>query len=420
MKFLIIGSGGREHAIAWKLSMSPLVTEIFVSPGNGGTENEAKCTNIPALDYESLVLFAKENRIDMTVIGPELPLVEGLADMLREHDLAVIGPGKDGAQLEGSKSFSKNFMLNNGVKTGHYMEFDKYKEAVDYLSECAWPVVIKADGLAAGKGVIICKDFNEAEGALNQIMVKKAFGSAGDKVIIEEFLEGKEVSIIALVDGKTILPLLSSKDHKQIGDDDTGPNTGGMGVIAPNPWYTAEIEDDFTKNILEPTLKGIQSEEWDFRGILFFGVMITDSSAYLLEYNVRMGDPETQGLLPLLENDLAEVFQKIHYRELLDYSLEFRNESSCTVVAVSGGYPVDYKKGMEITGTDELSQSLFISGAEKKNGLYFTKSGRVLSVTALADTLLEASNLAYKEISKISFKGIYYRTDIGADSKIIC
>ena len=416
MKFLIIGSGGREHAIAWKLAQSPKVSEIFVSPGNGGTESETKCTNIPAADYNELVEFAKANNIDITIIGPEVPLVEGLADMFRRNDLAVIGSGKDASQLEGSKAFAKNFMLNNGVKTGYYMEFDQYEEAVDFLSECAWPVVIKADGLAAGKGVIICKDFKEAEDALEQIMVKKAFGSAGDKVIIEEFLEGKEVSILALVDGRTILPLLSAKDHKQIGDGDTGLNTGGMGVIAPNPWYTEEIEADFKINILEPTLKGIQSEEWDFRGILFFGVMIAEGGACLLEYNVRMGDPETQAVLPLLENDLAEVFQKIHYRELSGYSLKFRKGSSCTVVAASGGYPGDYKKGIEISGTDELSQPLFISGAEKKDGKFFTKSGRVLSVTALADTLSEASNLAYKEISKISFNGIYYRTDIGTDN----
>jgi phosphoribosylamine---glycine ligase len=417
MKFLIIGSGGREHAIAWKLSMSPLVTEIFLSPGNGGTESEDKCINIPALDYESLVLFAKENSIDITVVGPELPLVEGLTDMFRRNGLAVIGPSKDGAQLEGSKAFSKNFMLNNGVKTGYYIEFDQYAEALDYLSECDWPVVVKADGLAAGKGVIICKDFKEAKETLKQIMVDKIFGSAGDSVIIEEFLEGKEVSILAFVDGRTILPMLSAKDHKQIGVGDTGLNTGGMGVVAPNPWYTAEIEADFTKNILEPTLKGIQKAQWDFRGILFFGVMITEFGAYLLEYNVRMGDPETQGLLPLLENDLAEVFQKIHYRELSDYSLKFSKESACTVVAASGGYPGDYKNGLEIYGTDKISQPLFISGAEKKEGSLFTKSGRVLSVTAIAETISEASVLAYREISKISFDGIYYRTDIGTDTK---
>jgi len=413
MKFLIIGSGGREHAIAWKLSMSPLVNDIFVSPGNGGTETEAKCTNIPALDYGDLVLFAKENRIDITVVGPELPLVEGLTDMFRRNGLAIIGPGRAAAQLEGSKSFAKSFMLKNGVKTGYYMEFNQYKEAVDYLSECAWPVVIKADGLAAGKGVIICKDSKEAEEVLKHIMIDKAFGGAGDKVIIEEFIEGKEVSILAFVDGRTILPLLSAKDHKQIGNGDTGLNTGGMGVIAPNPWYTEEIEADFNANILRPTLKGIQAAEWDFRGILFFGLMITESGAYLLEYNVRMGDPETQAVLPLMENDLAEVFQKIHYRELTGYPLSFKNGNACTVVAASGGYPGDYKKGLEISGTGDLSQPVFISGAEKKDGLFFTKSGRVLSVTALADTLSEASDLAYKEISKISFEGIYYRTDIG-------
>ncbi len=394
-----------------------MVTEVFISPGNGGTENEFKCTNISALDNENLVAFAKENNIDMTVVGPELPLVEGITDIFRRNGLAIIGPSKDGAQLEGSKAFSKNFMRNNGVKTGYYIEFDKYEEAVDFLPECDWPVVIKADGLAAGKGVIICKDIKDAEDALKRILVERVFGSAGDSVIIEEFIEGKEVSIIAFVDGRTILPLLSAKDHKQIGNGDTGLNTGGMGVIAPNPWYTEEIEADFHKNILEPTLKGIQKAQWDFRGILFFGVMIAEGGAYLLEYNVRMGDPETQGVLPLLENDLAEVFQKIHYRELKNYSLEFKKESSCTVVAASGGYPGNYKKGLEISGTDELSQPLFIGGAEKKDDRFYTKSGRVLSVTALADTLPEASDLAYREISKISFEGIYYRTDIGVDSR---
>ena len=416
MKFLIIGGGGREHAIAWKLAQSPLVTEIFVSPGNGGTESEAKCTNIHAADYDELVRFAEENSIDMTVIGPEVPLVDGLANIFRRNGLAVIGPSKDAAQLEGSKAFAKNFMLNNGVKTGYYIEFDQYNEAVDFLSECAWPVVVKADGLAAGKGVIICNSIAEAEDALRQIMVKKAFGSAGNKVIIEEFIEGKEVSVLALVDGRTILPLLSAKDHKQIGDGDRGLNTGGMGVIAPNPWYTAGIEADFNTHILEPTLKGIQSEGWDFRGILFFGVMITDSGAYLLEYNVRMGDPETQAVLPLLENDLAEVFQKIHHRDLTGYSLSFRKESACTVVAASGGYPGNYKKGLEISGMDELSEAVFISGAEQKDDSLFTSSGRVLSVTALAGTLAEASDLAYREMSKISFEEIYYRTDIGADN----
>ena len=413
MKFLIVGSGGREHAIAWKLAQSPLVTEIFVSPGNGGTESEAKCMNIPAADYEELVRFAKVNNIDMTVIGPEVPLVEGLANLFREHGLAVIGPSKDAAQLEGSKAFAKNFMLNNGVKTGYYMDFTQYEEALDYLSECSFPVVIKADGLAAGKGVIICMNIAEAEDALDQIMVKKTFGGAGDKVIIEEFLEGKEVSVLALVDGTTILPFLSAKDHKQIGDGDTGLNTGGMGVIAPNPWYSSEAEADFNTYILEPTLKGIQAEGWDFRGILFFGVMITESGTYLLEYNVRMGDPETQGVLPLLKNDLAEAFLRVHNRDLAGYSLNFRPGSSCTVVAASGGYPGGYRKGLEISGTDELSQPVFISGAEQKDGSLFTKSGRVLAVTALAETLPEASELAYREMSNIKFEGIYYRTDIG-------
>lgn len=416
MKFLIIGSGGREHAIAWKLAQSPMVTEIFVSPGNGGTENEAKCTNIPSKDYKDLLKFAKEKNIDITVVGPEIPLVEGITDLFRRNGQTIIGPGKAASMLEGSKAFSKNFMLNNGVKTGNYTNLYDYEEAVNFLSKCAWPVVIKADGLAAGKGVIICKDVKEAETALEDIMVKKIFGKAGDTVVIEEFLEGKEVSILAFVDGRTILPMLSAKDHKQIGDGDTGLNTGGMGVIAPNPWYTEEIEEDFTKNILEPTLKGIQKAQWDFRGILFFGVMIANGGAYLLEYNVRMGDPETQGLLPLLENDLAEVFDKIHRRELSGYSLKFKKASTCTVVAASGGYPVDYKKGFEILGTEKLSQKVFISGAVKEGNSLITSSGRVLAVTALNDTLSEASDLAYSEMRKINFKGIYYRTDIGTDN----
>ena len=418
MKFLIIGSGGREHAIAWKLAQSPMVSEIFISPGNCGTEKEAKCTNIPAMNHADLLSFAKEKGIDLTVVGPELPLVDGLTDLFRRNGQNIIGPSKAGSILEGSKAFSKNFMLDNGVKTGYYINFDNYEEAVDFLDECAWPVVIKADGLAAGKGVIICKDIKEAEKALEDIMVKKVFGSAGDWVVIEEFLEGKEVSILAFIDGRTILPMLSAKDHKQIGNGDTGPNTGGMGVVAPNPWYTAEIEADFNENILKPTLKGIKKADWDFRGILFFGLMITENSgAFLLEYNARMGDPETQALLPLLENDLAEVFQKIHNRELEGYSLTFSKKRSCTVVAASGGYPGNYKKDLEITGTDKLLQPMFISGAEKKGDKFYTKSGRVLAVTALAETLFEASELAYNELSKINFEGINYRTDIGKDNQ---
>ncbi len=414
MKFLIIGSGGREHAIAWKLSESPQVTEIFISPGNGGTENAEKCTNIPGMNHAELLSFSKEKGIDLTVVGPELPLVEGLTDLFRRNGQNVIGPSKAGSILEGSKVFSKNFMLDNGVKTGYYINFDDYEEAVDFLDECAWPVVIKADGLAAGKGVIICKDVKEAEKALEDIMVKKVFGSAGDWVVIEEYIEGKEVSIIAFIDGRTILPMLSAKDHKQIGDGDTGPNTGGMGVIAPNPWYTSEIEADFTENILKPTLKGIKKADWDFRGIIFFGLMITEvSGIFLLEYNVRMGDPETQALLPLMENDLAEIFQKINSRELKGYSLKFKNKSSCTVVAASGGYPGDYKKGFEISGVENLTQPLFVSGAVKREESLVTNSGRVLSVTAIADTLPEASDLAYREMSKINFKDIYFRTDIG-------
>ncbi len=415
MKFLIIGGGGREHAIAWKLAESSLVSDIFISPGNGGTEKETKCINIPAMNHADLLSFAKERGIDLTVVGPELPLIEGLTDLFRRNGQNIIGPSKAGSILEGSKTFSKNFMLDNGVKTGYYINFENYEEAVDFLDECAWPVVIKADGLAAGKGVFICKDVKEAEKVLEDIMVKKVFGSAGDWVVIEEFIAGKEVSILAFIDGRDILPMLPAKDHKQIEDGDTGLNTGGMGVIAPNPWYTAEIEADFNENILKPTLRGIKKAEWDFRGIIFFGVMITESGAYLLEYNVRMGDPETQALLPLLENDLAEVFQKIHYRELKGYSLKFRNKSSCTLVAASGGYPGDYKNGFVISGTEEPSSKVFISGAEQRDGALVTSSGRVLSVTALGESVSEASELAYKEMEKIDFEGIYYRKDIGKD-----
>ena len=413
MKILIIGGGGREHTIAWKLAQSPLVSEIFISPGNGGTERERKCTNIPPTDHKGLIEFAEINDIDLTVIGPEQPLVEGLADLFRENNLSVIGPGMDAAALEGSKTYAKRFMQKYGVLTARYSEFTSHDKAAAYLDSCSLPIVIKADGLAAGKGVIICNDRKEAEDALTQIMIEKAFGDAGDKVIIEEFLEGKEVSVLALVDGNTILPFISAKDHKQIGDGDKGLNTGGMGVVAPNPWYTADVEKDFTNNILEPTLKGIQAEEWDFRGILFFGVMITSKGCYLLEYNVRMGDPETQAVLPLLKNDLVEVFKKVDSRELAGYSLSFRKGSACTVVAASGGYPEKYKKGFAISFTDQISQPVFISGAEEKKGSLYTTSGRVLSLTAVASNLSEASELVYKEIKNIKFEDMYYRTDIG-------
>lgn len=414
MNLLLIGSGGREHAIAWKLAQSSKVNKIYCAPGNGGTALENKCENVNLNSINEYLNFALENNIDLTVVGPEAPLVEGVVDTFKEKGLKIFGPSSKGAQLEGSKQFSKDFMKRHGIKTAAYEVFEEYDKALEYIKSCDYPVVIKADGLAAGKGVIICKNFYEAESSLKEFMIDDIFKGSGKKVVVEEFLEGVEASILSVCDGEIIAPFISSKDHKQIFDDNKGPNTGGMGVIAPNPYVTEEVLKDFNTNILEPTLKGIKEELSDYIGIIFFGVMITNKGCYLLEYNVRMGDPETQAVLPLLKTDLVEIINLSLDKKLREINIEWSNEKACCVIAASKGYPVKYETGFEIKIQEEKpSSKVYVSGAKLDNGKLLTTGGRVLSVVAKGEDLEVAIKGAYEALNEISFSGMYYRKDIG-------
>lgn len=413
MKLLLIGSGGREHAIAHTLAKSPKVDKIYVAPGNGGTAIENKCENINITDLDELAAFAKENDIYLTVVGPEDPLTRGITDKFKSQGLRIFGPDKAGAQLEGSKSFSKEFMKKYGVKTAEYAVFTDADEAKKYLEDCAYPTVIKADGLAAGKGVIICFNKEEAIKAIDDCMVNDIFNGAGQKVVIEEFLEGVEASILSITDGKTIIPFLSGKDHKQIYDGGKGPNTGGMGVLAPNPYVTDDVMKDFEENIMANTLKGIQAEGFDFKGIIFFGLMITKKGTYLLEYNVRMGDPETQSVLSLMESDLFELIEAAMNESLSKTTVKWKDGVCINVVLASKGYPGKFQKGYEITIDDAIKDKVFIAGAKFEDGVLKTNGGRVLSVIGTGKTVEEARKDAYNNIKFVNFKDSYCRNDIG-------
>ncbi|MBE6066893.1 MAG: phosphoribosylamine--glycine ligase [Clostridium lundense] len=413
MKVLLIGSGGREHAIAWKLAQSPLVHKIYCAPGNGGTALENKCENINITKNEELLKFSKENDVNITIVGPEAPLVDGIVDMFKEASLKIFGPSKHAAALEGSKAFAKNFMKKYEIKTAAYEVFENASDSIDYLKSCSYPIVIKADGLAAGKGVAICQNFQEAKGCIESFMIDDVFNGAGSKVVIEEFLEGVEASILAITDGETMIPFLSAKDHKTIYEDNKGPNTGGMGVISPNPYCTNEVLESFIENIMNPTLKGFSEENMDYVGIVFFGIMITKKGVYLLEYNVRMGDPETEAVLPLMESDFMELIMCALNKSLNNYKITWKDKHSCCVVAASGGYPAKYETGLEINGVNDTEDKVFIAGAKFEENALLTSGGRVLCVTALGDTLEEARSNTYNEIKKVNFEGMYYRKDIG-------
>lgn len=413
MKILLVGSGGREHAIAWKLAESSFVEKVYCAPGNGGCDLEHKCENIDKTSIEELVSFAKENSIDMTIVGPEEPLTKGIVDRFKAEGLKIFGPSQKAAMLEGSKVFSKNFMKKYGIRTAEHKDFTDVEKATDYLNHCDYPIVIKADGLAAGKGVVICKSFQEAKNTLDSFMLEDIFKGAGKSIVIEEFLEGVEASILSITDGETIIPFLSAKDHKQILDGDKGPNTGGMGVISPNPYVTEEVLKDFQENILKPTLKGIKEEAMDYIGFIFFGLMITKKGVYLLEYNVRMGDPETQAVLYLMDSDFAELIEKAINGKLKDTKINWKNAHACCVILASSGYPGSYKKGFNIEIAKDIKGKVFIAGAEFKEGHLRTTGGRVLSLVALGDTLEEARKLCYEEIKQINFENRYYRRDIG-------
>ncbi|MDS0524351.1 phosphoribosylamine--glycine ligase [Clostridium sp. SHJSY1] len=413
MKLLLIGSGGREHAIAWKLSKSSKVDKIYVAPGNGGSAVENKCENINITDFDELVKFVKENDIYLTIVGPEDPLTKGITDKFKSEGLRIFGPDKAGAQLEGSKSFSKEFMKKYGVKTAEYEVFTEIEPALSYIENCSYPVVIKADGLAAGKGVAICETKDDAKEALNSYMIDDIFNGAGQKVVIEEFLDGVEASILSITDGKAIIPFISAKDHKQIFDGGKGPNTGGMGVLAPNPYVTNEVMKEFEENIMAKTLEGIQAEKFDFKGIIFFGLMITNKGTYLLEYNVRMGDPETQSVLSLMESDLFEVIEAAMNEKLSETVVKWKNEVCINVVLASKGYPGSFEKGYEITIDESVKDNVFLAGAKLEDGKIKTNGGRVLSVVGSGKTLEEAREVAYRNVEFVKFKDSYCRKDIG-------
>lgn len=417
MKILIVGAGGREHAIAWKISQNEKVNKIFAAPGNAYNKVIKNCENINISATDDILKFAEQEKIDLTIVGSEELLVDGIVDKFHEKGLKIFGPDKKVAMLEGSKAFAKDFMQKYGVKTAKYKSFTEKEKAIKYLEEMSYPVVIKASGLAAGKGVIICQNEKEALEALDEIMTNKIFASAGDTVVIEEFLDGVEVSILSITDSKVILPFLSAKDHKKISEGEQGLNTGGMGVISPNPYYTKEVEEKFVRDILEPTLKGIKEEKFDFCGIIFFGLMIARGEVYLLEYNMRMGDPETQAVLPLLESDYLELIEAAIDRKLENFDIKWKNSASCCVVLAAGGYPVKYEKGNIISGLEKFENNrdakVFFAGVKESGNNFTTNGGRVLNVVSVQDSAEKAREVAYKELEKIQFKDKYFRKDIG-------
>lgn len=413
MKIMVVGGGGREHAIIKKIIDNKNVSEIFALPGNGGMAKDATLIDIAATDIENIVKFAVENKIDYAVVAPDDPLVLGCVDALEEKGIPCFGPRKNAAIIEGSKVFSKDLMKKYGIPTAQYEVFSDAEEALEYVESCPIPTVVKADGLALGKGVIIATTRKEAKDAVVSIMKDKQFGKSGDSIVIEEFLTGPEVSVLSFTDGKTVVPMISSMDHKRAGDNDTGLNTGGMGTVAPNPYYTKAVADECMEKIFLPTIKAMKQEGRTFKGCLYFGLMITENGPKVIEYNCRFGDPETQVVLPLLESDLLTVMQAVTNETLSECEVKFSDKNACCVIMASNGYPVKYEKGYEITIPEELESNVFVAGAKIENGKLLTNGGRVLGVTTVKDTLKEAIDASYEAVSKINFSNAYYRKDIG-------
>ena len=413
MRVAVVGSGGREHAIVKKIAENKRVTELYALCGNGGM-TEAVCVDIKPTDTDGIVKFATEKKLDYVVVAPDDPLAMGLTDRLREAGIASFGPSKAAAEIESSKVFAKNLMKKYGIPTARYEVFSDIEKALDFVKTAPLPLVVKADGLALGKGVIIANTREEATDAVNKIMRDKAFGKSGDEVVIEEFLTGPEVSVLAFTDGKTVVPMVSSMDHKRIGDGDTGLNTGGMGTIAPNPYYTPAVADECMKKIFLPTIEAMNAEGRTFCGCLYFGLMLTPSGAKVIEYNCRFGDPETQVVLPLLKTDLLTVMQAVSEGRLGEIEVEFSDEAAACVIMASGGYPEAYEKGKEIDVPSDVLPRVYFAGAAEKNGKLYTNGGRVLGVTNVASTLGEAIEHSYADVKRIKFEGAYYRTDIGA------
>ena len=413
MKIMVVGGGGREHAIIKKIKENKDVEKIYALPGNGGMAKDAELVNIGATDIEKAVEFAVENKIDYAVVAPDDPLVLGMVDALEEKGIPCFGPRKNAAIIEGSKVFSKDLMKKYNIPTAQYEVFTDADEALKYVESCPIPTVVKADGLALGKGVIIAMTREEAKNAVVSIMKDKQFGKSGDSIVIEEFLTGPEVSVLSFTDGKTVVPMISSMDHKRAGDNDTGLNTGGMGTVAPNPYYTKAIADECMEKIFLPTIDAMNKEGRTFKGCLYFGLMLTEKGPKVIEYNCRFGDPETQVVLPLLESDLLTVMRAVTDENLADCEVKFSDKSACCVIMTSEGYPVKYEKGYEITIPEEVEDNVYVAGAKLENGKLLTNGGRVLGVTKIADTLEQAIALSYNAVEKICFGNAYYRHDIG-------
>ncbi len=414
MKILVVGGGGREHAIIKKIKENKNVTEIFALPGNGGISADATCVNVDAKDINGIVDFATKNDIDYAIVAPDDPLVLGAVDALEEKGIPCFGPRANAAIIEGSKVFSKNLMKKYDIPTAEYEVFDDMNKALEYLDTSPIPTVIKADGLALGKGVIIANTRDEAKDAVRSMMQDKVFGKSGDHIVIEEFLTGPEVSVLSFTDGKTVVPMISSMDHKRAGDNDTGLNTGGMGTIAPNPYYTDDIAKVCMEKIFVPTMNAMNAEGRTFKGCLYFGLMLTPKGPKVIEYNCRFGDPETQVVLPLLKSDLLTVMQSVTNETLSDTKVEFSNESACCVIMAFKGYPTAYEKGFEMIIPADISNNVYVAGAKLEREKLLTNGGRVLGATATAENLETAIKKAYELVDKIKFDNAYYRHDIGA------
>ena len=414
MNILVVGGGGREHAIIKKLKENKTVERIYALPGNGGIARDAQCVNISATDINAIVEFALENKIDYAVVAPDDPLVLGCVDALNEKGIPCFGPNKAAAIIEGSKVFSKNLMKKYGIPTAAYEVFDSAEKALEYLETAPIPTVIKADGLALGKGVIIAESRDEAKDAVISIMQDKRFGKSGDSIVIEEFLTGPEVSVLSFTDGNVVVPMVSSMDHKRACDGDTGLNTGGMGTIAPNPYYTDKIADECMKTIFLPTIRAMKAEGRTFKGCLYFGLMLTPTGPKVIEYNCRFGDPEAQVVLPLLESDLLTVMQATTNGTLDKTEVKFSRKHACCVIMASKGYPASYEKGFEITIPDDIFADTYIAGAKLTNGRLVTSGGRVLGVVSIDDTLKGAIESSYAKVKRIHFENSYCRSDIGA------
>ena len=423
MKILVVGSGGREHAIVWKIAQSPKAEKIYCAPGNGGIAELAECVDINVMDKESMVAFAKEKEIDLVMVAPDDPLVAGMVDAMEDAGIRAFGPRANAAIIEGSKAFSKELMKKYNIPTAKYEVFTDSASAIEHVKKGSFPTVIKADGLALGKGVIIAQNLEEAEEAIHEMIDGGKFGASGSRVVIEEFLTGPEVSVLAFTDGKTVKPMVSAQDHKRAYDNDEGLNTGGMGTFSPSRLYDDAKAKECMENIFLPTIKAMNAEGRTFKGVLYFGLMMTKDGVKVIEYNCRFGDPETQVVLPRLKTDMVEIMEAVIDEHLEDVDIEWYDNAAVCVVEASGGYPVSYKKGFEITGLDELKAekdiTVFHAGTKLADGKMLTNGGRVLGITAVAENLDAAIKRAYEGVAKVTFEGEFHRSDIGIKKESI-